>query len=80
MKEERPMATVTVPTCFICGSALKVTLTHSQKGKVAVGLTCPTDGRHFRGFVNHRPFVETVIQQAGVLQNASKTEPTREGD
>ncbi len=74
------MDTLTLPTCFICGSALKVTLTHSQKGKVAVGLTCPTDGRHFRGFVNHRPFVEAVIQQAGALQNASKTDAGTEAD
>ncbi len=74
------MDPVTLPICFICGSALKVTLTHSQKGKVAVGLTCPTDGRHFRGFVNHRPFVETVIQQAGVLQNASKIGEAQEAD
>ena len=74
------METLTLATCFICGSALKVTLTHSQKGKVAVGLTCPTDGRHFRGFVNHRPFVEAVIQQAGALQNASKTEAGTEAD
>ncbi len=71
---------VTLPICFICGSALKVTLTHSQKGKVAVGLTCPVDGRHFRGFVNHHPFVEEVIQQAGVLQNASKPSDGLEGD
>jgi len=74
------METLTLPTCCICGSALKVTLTHSQKGKVAVGLACPTDGRHFRGFVNHRPFVEEVIQHAGGLQIASKTDSDREAD
>ena len=50
-----------IPVCFICGAPLRVSLTHSKKGKVAVGLTCPTDGRHLRAFCNHRPFVETVI-------------------
>lgn len=62
-----------IPACFICGSPLKVTLTHSKKGKVAVGLTCPTDGRHLRAFCNHRPFVEEIVRR--VADQAKAVEP-----
>ncbi len=65
--------TTPAPVCLICGAALKVALTRSQKGKVAVGLSCPVDGRHFRGFVNDRDYVTRTIQATQVLQNAPKT-------
>jgi hypothetical protein len=26
-------------------------------------LKCLRDGRHFRGFITHRPFVESLIQK-----------------
>ena len=61
------------PTCLICGTSLKVALTTSKKGKVAVGLSCPVDGRHFRGFVNDRDYVTRTIQATQALQNPTKT-------
>ncbi len=72
--------TASAPVCLICGAALKVALTRSQKGKVAVGLSCPVDGRHFRGFVNDRDYVTRTIQATQTLQNATKTANAPEGD
>ena len=69
-----------VPLCLICGQALKVSLTTSKKGRYAVALACPADGRHFRGFVNHRPFVVQVMADTAALQNGSKTPDTPDGD
>ena len=66
-----------IPACFICGAPLRVTLTHSTKGKVAVGLHCPTDGRHLRAFCNHRPFVEEVVAKVEA-QAATAANPTKE--
>ena len=68
-----------LPVCLICGQALKVSLTTSKKGRYAVGLACPVDGRHFRGFVNHRPFVVQVMADTAALQNGSKTPAAPDG-
>ncbi len=65
--------TVEIPVCSICGSPLRVTLTHSKKGNVAVGLHCPTDGRHLRAFCNHRPFVEEVVARAEAVAEGGVT-------
>ena len=50
--------------CPICGSELKVTVTTSKRGKHAIGVSCPQDGRHFRGFINHVPYVQEVLDKA----------------
>ena len=50
--------------CPICGTELKVTVTTNKRGKHAIGVSCPQDGRHFRGFINHVPYVQEVIQRA----------------
>ncbi|MDA8064641.1 MAG: hypothetical protein M0031_03920 [Thermaerobacter sp.] len=77
-------ATRPLPTCFICGASLRVSITHSKKGKVAVALTCPTDGRHLRAFCNHRPFVEEVVARVetdeAALQKHSKTQAGEEDE
>ena len=49
--------------CPICGTAMRVTVTTNRNGKHAIGVHCPDDGRHFRGFINHRPYVEAVLGQ-----------------
>ena len=67
-----------LPLCLICGRVLKVSLTTSKKGRYAVALACPADGRHFRGFVNHRPFVVQVMADIAAFQKDSKT-PDAEG-
>ncbi len=68
-----------LPQCLICGQVLKVSLTTSKKGRYAVALACPADGRHFRGFVNHRPFVIQVMADTAALQNGSKTPNAPDG-
>jgi hypothetical protein len=51
-----------MPCCPICGDGLQVTLARGRKsGKPFVMLICAKDGRHFRGFINHRPYVEQVL-------------------
>ena len=47
--------------CPICGTAMRVTVTTNRNGKHAIGVHCPDDGRHFRGFINHKPYVEAVL-------------------
>ena len=48
--------------CPVCGLGLKVATTKSQRGKVALVLVCPDDGRHFRGFINDIKFVRQVME------------------
>jgi len=47
--------------CPVCEEALRVTITKSSRGKAALMMFCPRDGRHFRAFVNDRPFVAKVL-------------------
>ena len=52
----------TIP-CPICAEPLRFTVTTNRNGKHAIGVHCPQDGRHFRGFINHRPFVEGALDR-----------------
>lgn len=54
------MTTSTI-ACPICGGAMKISVTTNKNGKHAIGVHCPQDGRHFRGFINHKPYVEEVL-------------------
>ena len=47
--------------CPICGGGMKLTVTTNRNGKHAIGVHCPQDGRHFRGFINHKPYVEEML-------------------
>ena len=49
--------------CPICGTDLRLSVTTNKQGKHAIGVHCPEDGRHFRGFINHRPFVEGAVDR-----------------
>ena len=50
--------------CPICGQSLSVELARGRKsGKPFVMLRCVQDGRHYRAFINHRPYVEEVLRQ-----------------
>lgn len=68
-----------LPSCFICGSPLRVSLTKSKKGKVAVALTCPTDGRHLRAFCNHQPFVREIVTKAETASDQEALQKPFEG-
>ena len=47
--------------CPICSEGMKLTVTTNRNGKHAIGVHCPQDGRHFRGFINHKPYVEEML-------------------
>ena len=58
-----------MPRCPICGDALSVRLARGRKSdKPFVMLICSQDGRHFRGFINHRPYVQQVLDSLESLQ------------
>lgn len=58
-----------LPQCPICGINLSITLARGRKsGKPFLMLICPQDGRHFRGFISHRPYVEQVLKNLESIQ------------
>lgn len=42
---------------------MKLTVTTNRNGKHAIGVHCPVDGRHFRGFINHKPYVAEALSR-----------------
>lgn len=64
-----------IPRCPICHELLIVRIARGRKsGKPFVMLLCSMDGRHFRGFINHRPFVEKVVDSLELIpQSQEKT-------
>ena len=67
--------TTSAITCPICGGAMKIGVTTNRNGKHAIGVHCPADGRHFRGFINHKPYVEEVLSQ--ILAMTDTESPTQ---
>ena len=56
--------------CPVCGDSLSLQIASGRKsGKTFLMLKCLRDGRHFRGFITHRPFVESLIQKLENLKN-----------
>jgi len=53
-----------MPPCPICGNQLSLKLAKGRKSnKPFVMLMCLKDGRHFRAFINHKPYVERVLER-----------------
>jgi uncharacterized protein YbaR (Trm112 family) len=51
-----------LPRCPICKGDLAAKLSRGRKsGKPFIMLICPKDGRHFRGFITDRAYVEGVM-------------------
>ena len=53
--------------CPVCAAALKLTTARSRKSKIPrtfLMLACPKDGRHFRGFISDRDFVQRTLDAA----------------
>ena len=77
------MTTSAIAARPICGGDMKISITVNRHGKNAVGIYCPADGRHFRGFVNHRPFAEDVLSRvlaaAGAQQLSGSAPQNRSG-
>jgi hypothetical protein len=60
-----------MPRCPICGEPLSIRLARGRKsGKPFAMLLCARDGRHFRGFINHRAFVEDLLNNFEAAQSA----------
>jgi hypothetical protein len=56
------MITATAVACLICQQPLLMRLAKGRKsGKVFVMLLCSVDARHFRGFINDRAYVDSVL-------------------
>ena len=48
--------------CIVCGGGLTLRTARGRKsGKPFLMLICPTDGRHFRGFINDQGYVRQVL-------------------
>ena len=48
--------------CLVCKTRLEVKVCQGKKGKKAVMLSCPNDGRHFRAFINDPKTVDSMTQ------------------
>ena len=61
LQNDPPMTAYSyIPNCLICGEPLNLRETGGRHHP-SLMFTCPVDSRHFRAFVNHRPYVEAVI-------------------
>ncbi len=61
-----------LPLCPICGENLSLSIAQGRKsGKSFIMLRCLIDGRHFRGFITHRPFVEDTLGKLEALKIAN---------
>ena len=48
--------------CLVCQQPLTLRLARGRKsGKAFLMLLCAQDGRHFRGFINDREYVDKVL-------------------
>ena len=48
--------------CLVCGQRLTIRLAKGRKSqKTFLMLVCSQDGRHFRGFINDREYVDKVL-------------------
>ncbi len=50
--------------CLVCGEQLTIRLAKGRKSqKTFLMLLCSQDGRHFRGFINDREYVDKVLSR-----------------
>ena len=59
--------------CPVCHEPMAFQIARGRRsGKAFLMVKCLRDGRHFRGFINHRPFVEGLIQNLENLTRGNK--------
>ena len=52
------------PPCPVCRQPLDLRIARGRKsGKTFLMLVCARDGRHFRGFINDRTYVDGVLSR-----------------
>ena len=64
--------------CLVCETGLVLSLARSKKAKkpkTFLMLKCPADGRHFRGFINDKQFVDGVIKRVGMVRSSGLKTP-----
>ena len=54
--------------CLVCGAKLEVELCHGKKGRKAIMLSCPNDGRHFRAFINEPKVISGMTKENLTLE------------
>lgn len=56
-------------TCLVCSVPLSIRFATGRKsGKPFVMLICPQDGRHFRAFITHQPYVKQVMDHLEICK------------
>jgi len=60
--------------CFICGEILEEVVCYGKKGRKAIMLSCPQDGRHFRGFINDPIMVQKITESNLPIEEVLLTE------
>ena len=60
--------------CFICGEILEEVVCNGKKGRKAIMLSCPQDGRHFRGFINDPNMVKKIMESNLPIEEVLLTE------
>ena len=64
--------TANAPVCPVCQKPLAVRLALGRKSrKPFVMMVCAEDGRHFRGFISHRPYVQAVLDKVESMNRLS---------
>ena len=65
--------------CLVCRNPLALRLARGRKsGKPFIMLVCPSDGRHFRGFISDREYVGQVL--ALLEDQTPSLEDKKDGD
>lgn len=54
--------------CIVCGTKLKAELCHGKRGREAIMLSCPNDGRHFRAFINEPKVISGMTKENLVIE------------
>ncbi len=64
INDNKGSETVQGPSCPVCGKCLSLKFARGRKsGKAFIMVICPQDGKHFRGFISERNFVQRVVEQ-----------------
>ena len=54
-----------IAPCPLCDQPMLIKLSYTRRsGKPFIGLRCTQDGRHFRGFITDKDYVNKVISHA----------------